>query len=272
MTKRLVRVVRHKPVIVDRAQKDPTKQRVAVLRRLREGETYVHKDEIPVSIGIPEYCTELRKLELTKRRESAVLATRTIIFLMGGPAAGKKTQARKVVEKLDIAFINTGELLRGEAASESESGRFIDEQLNIGAILPTDITIPLVRKEILRQDRQAYLIGGFPRKVDQATTFEKIVCPAACLLWLEVPDHVLLGRPQDSTMEDSRARLKAFHELSEPVYGFFHESGRAVKIDGNRDENAVFTDIARVVTRVLNQEPLFPAAMEQEEPFDLSAA
>jgi adenylate kinase family enzyme len=161
-----------------------------------------------------------------------------------------------LIEKLDIAYISVDELVRGEA---------VDGQT----------CVSLVKKEILRQDRQDYLVGGFPQNVDATITFEKTVCPAACLLWLDVPDRVSLDRCQEARPDDIspggiKERVKAFHEISEPVYRLFDESRRAVKIDGNREANAVFADVENVVVRVLNRQPLCPADEEEESEPDAS--
>jgi hypothetical protein len=190
--KRIIRVVRKKAPVVDRGPHDPTKQKVIVLRRVREGEDYMHREEIPVSIGIPAYFAELKKLDLERREEAERFARKTIIFLIGGPGSGKGTQSTRIIEKFDTGYMSAGELLRAEAESGSELGTFIGEQMKLGVIVPQEITIALLKKEIIRQDKLLCLIDGFPRKVDQAITFEETVCPAACALWLDVPDDVLV--------------------------------------------------------------------------------
>jgi adenylate kinase family enzyme len=281
MSKRIVRVVRRKAPVVDRGPKDPTKQKVIVLRRVREDEEYVRKEEIPVSIGIPEYYKELRELDLARKREAERFARKTIIFLIGGPGSGKGTQSARIIEKFDTGYMSTGDLLRAEAASGSELGVFISEQMKLGAIVPQGITISLLKKEILRQDKQLFLIDGFPRKVDQAVTFEETVCKAECALWLDVPDEVLVERllerskvsgRADDNPETIKLKIKTFHEVSEPVFALFEQTGRAVRIDGNREPDVVFADVEALINRVLNGEPLFPVVVEEEEQSESGSA
>jgi adenylate kinase family enzyme len=90
--------------------------------------------------------------------------------------------------------MSAGELLRAEAESKSGLGNLIGDQLKVGANAPQEIIISLLKKELIRQDKQLNLIDGFPRKVGQAIAFEEAVCPAAAALWLNVPDDVLLQR------------------------------------------------------------------------------
>jgi UMP-CMP kinase len=170
--------------------------------------------------------------------------------------------------------MSAGELLREEAASGTELGTYIAEQMKIGAILPQEITISLLKKEIVKQEKEIYLIDGFPRKIDQAVTFEESVCPCACALFLDVPDDVLvkrlIERSKDSGREDDnpetiKLRIKVFHEVCELVYGHFQQFGKAVKIDGDRDPDLVYADIQKVIQKVVNREPLHPPNPEEEE-------
>lgn len=59
--KKVIEIVRKKEQIIERGPKVPKKKKVIVLRKVHQGENYVHKEEIPVSIGIPQYYNELRQ-------------------------------------------------------------------------------------------------------------------------------------------------------------------------------------------------------------------
>jgi hypothetical protein len=119
---RIVRVVQKKVHVVDRGPHDSTKQKVIVLRRVRDGEDFGHRDEIPVSIGIPTYFAELKKLDLERQEEAERFARKMIIFLIGGPGSGKGTQSARITAKFDTGYMSAGELLRAEADSRSFMG------------------------------------------------------------------------------------------------------------------------------------------------------
>ncbi|KAK8847801.1 hypothetical protein M9Y10_018833 [Tritrichomonas musculus] len=258
--KRIVRVVRKKQPVVDKGPRVPTKQKVVILRKVRDNEDYVHKEEIPVSIGIPEYFNELKEADREKEEREQIFGKKIIIFLIGGPGSGKGTQAERILKDFDIGYMSAGELLRQETSSGSELGTFISEQMKLGNILPQEIVINLLKKEIIKQDKEQYLIDGFPRKIDQAETFEKNVCSCALALFLDVPDDILverlIGRSQDSGREDDnpetiKLRIKTFHEISEQVFDYFNPMGKAIKIDGNRDPDSVYEDVKNAISAVI---------------------
>lgn len=271
---RKIEVVRKKAPVVERGPHVPQKQKVVVLRRVRENEEYIHKDEIPVSIGIPRYFNELKAADEAREREIHQFEGKTIIFIIGGPGSGKGTQSQMIIENYDTGYMSAGDLLRAEADTGSELGNFIQEQMKLGAIVPQEITIGLLKKEILNQSKQLYLIDGFPRKLDQAQTFEETVCQAACALFLDVPDDVLVERLMERGKESGRVddnpetiklRLKTFHEVSEPVYDMFDAKGKAIKIDGNRPTEEIFADIKKLLDRILSGGPVHEPEPEEEE-------
>jgi adenylate kinase family enzyme len=157
--------------------------------------------------------------------------------------------------------MSAGDLLRKEAASDTELGRFIGEQMQNGAIVPQEITIRLLKKEILRQDKDLYLIDGFPREVEQGEIFERTVCPCRCAVFLVVPDEVLIARlikrietsgRADDNPETIKKRIKVFHDVCEAVSKHFDKTNRTVRIDGNRDPDEVYADIKAVIEKIID--------------------
>lgn len=274
--KRVVQVIRKKEPVVDNGPKVPKKQKVIILRKVRDNEDYVHKEEIPVSIGIPEYFNELKEVEKEKEEREQIFGKKIIIFLIGGPGSGKGTQAERILKDFDIGYMSAGELLRQETASGSELGTFISEQMKLGNILPQEIVINLLKQEIIKQDKETYLIDGFPRKIDQAESFENKVCPCALALFLDVPDEILIERlierSKDSGREDDnpetiKLRIKTFHEISEQVFDYFNPMGKTIKIDGNRDPDTVYEDVKKAISSVIpsNSNDEVTANEEEEE-------
>jgi adenylate kinase family enzyme len=187
-------------------------------------------------------------------------ATKKIIFLLGGPGSGKGTQSERIINDFDTGYMSAGDLLRKEAASGSELGQFIDAQMKNGAILPQEITIRLLKQEILSQNKQLYLIDGFPRQIDQGETFERDICRAKCALFLEVPDQILIDRllaraagsgRADDNPETIAKRIRVFHDICELVAGYFDRTGRSVRIDGNRDPDVVYADVKAAIEKVI---------------------
>ena len=98
------------------------------------------------------------------------------IMFIAPPAAGKGTQAEKVVEKYHIPHISTGDILREIAKEDSEIGNYVKETMASGGLVKDDITYQLIEDRLNKDDcRKGFIIDGFPRNIDQAYQYDKIL-------------------------------------------------------------------------------------------------
>ena len=98
------------------------------------------------------------------------------IMLVAPPAAGKGTQAEKLVEKYNIPHISTGDILRDISKEESEMGIYVRETLSSGKLVKDEITYELVKNRLQQDDcRNGFIIDGFPRNLDQAIHYDEIL-------------------------------------------------------------------------------------------------
>lgn len=98
------------------------------------------------------------------------------IMFIAPPAAGKGTQAELVVEKYKIPHISTGDILREISKEDTEIGHYIFETLKNGELVKDDITYKLIEDRLKREDcKNGYIIDGFPRNLDQAIEYDKIL-------------------------------------------------------------------------------------------------
>ncbi len=98
------------------------------------------------------------------------------IMFIAPPAAGKGTQAELVVEKYGITHISTGNILREISKEDSEIGKYVQETLASGKLVKDDITYQLIEERLKKEDcRNGYIIDGFPRNIDQAYEYDKIL-------------------------------------------------------------------------------------------------
>ncbi|KAL0246732.1 hypothetical protein GEMRC1_007943 [Eukaryota sp. GEM-RC1] len=116
------------------------------------------------------------------------------ISLLGGPGAGKGTQSKLLHERLGIRHISAGDLLRREVNSGSPHGTLIDNMIKEGLIVPHEITVELLRKEMEKDPSATFLIDGFPRALDQLEAFERSMGPFLFCLYLDCPEDVLRTR------------------------------------------------------------------------------
>ena len=96
------------------------------------------------------------------------------LVLLGPPGAGKGTQAKILCEKLGIAHISTGDMLRRAAEEGTEIGLKAKEIMNSGHLIPDDLMVSVIRERVAKSDcAKGYILDGFPRTVPQAEALKK---------------------------------------------------------------------------------------------------
>ena len=100
-----------------------------------------------------------------------------IIILLGPPGAGKGTQAKKICESKKLFHFSTGDILRNEVKQKSSIGKKIESIINAGKLVSDDIILDIVEKIITDEfsKNKGILFDGFPRNLDQANSFEKLL-------------------------------------------------------------------------------------------------
>ena len=95
------------------------------------------------------------------------------IVLLGGPGAGKGTQAQKLVAEFGFAHISTGDLLRTAIKEGSKLGKKAKGYMDAGQLVPDDLVIDLVKERLEADDAQkGFLLDGFPRNTAQAVALD----------------------------------------------------------------------------------------------------
>ena len=98
------------------------------------------------------------------------------LLIMGPPGVGKGTQAKIIKDKLQIAHISTGELLRQEIAEKTEVGKNAKKYIDQGKLVPDNFLFNIVNERLVQPDcRDGYILDGFPRTQNQANGLEKIM-------------------------------------------------------------------------------------------------
>jgi len=123
-----------------------------------------------------------------------------VVFVLGGPGAGKGTQCEFLQKELKIVHLSAGDLLRKERASGSKHGDMIDTYIKEGKIVPVEVTVGLLKKEMeqyAKEGRRVFIIDGFPRNEDNVKGWEKVMGSYAdvkFVLWLNCPEDVMEKR------------------------------------------------------------------------------
>jgi adenylate kinase len=121
------------------------------------------------------------------------------LVLLGPPASGKGTQAKRLVERLGVPQISTGDMLRAARAAGTPLGKQAAEYMSAGKLVPDEVVIGLVAERIREEDAQkGFILDGFPRTVPQADALEKALGAAGLALdaavQIEVPRERLMER------------------------------------------------------------------------------
>ena len=180
------------------------------------------------------------------------------VILLGGPGAGKGTQAAFITQRYGIPQISTGDMLRAAIKAGTPLGTAAKTVMDRGDLVSDDVIIGLVKDRIRQQDcGPGFLFDGFPRTIPQAEAMKVSGVPIEHVVEIAVPDaaivermsgrwsHVPSGRTyherfkppkvagrDDATgepliqREDDREdtvmkRLKVYHQQTEPLVAFY---------------------------------------------------
>jgi adenylate kinase len=186
------------------------------------------------------------------------------VILLGGPGAGKGTQANYIKERYGIPQISTGDMLRAHVKAGSELGVAAKKIMDEGGLVSDDIIMGMVKERITEDDCKAgYLFDGFPRTIPQAEALKEAGVPVDAVVEIDVPDeeiikrmsgrrvhlasgrtyHVTFNPPKvegkddetgepliqrDDDQEDTvKARLKIYHDQTKPLIRFYGKEAEA---------------------------------------------
>ncbi len=189
------------------------------------------------------------------------------IALFGPPGAGKGTQSRKLIEKYNLAYISTGDILRNEIAAGSKLGMQAKSVIEKGGLVSDEIIVQIIEKKIkTNTEVNGFLFDGFPRTIVQAYILEglllKLNTSLNCMVRLEVPQDVLMERMLerakkekriDDTTEVIENRLQEYKNKTIPVADFYKEKGIKYSVDGVGSVNDIFERITNVVEQSLTK-------------------
>ncbi len=137
------------------------------------------------------------------------------LILLGGPGAGKGTQANFIKEKYGIPQISTGDMLRAAVKAGTALGMEAKGYMDSGGLVPDEVIIGLVKERIQEPDcEKGFLFDGFPRTIPQADAMKEAGVPIEAVVDIDVPDEEIIKR-----MSGRRAHLasgRTYHIIYNP--------------------------------------------------------
>jgi adenylate kinase len=189
------------------------------------------------------------------------------IILLGGPGAGKGTQANFIKEKYNIPQISTGDMLRAHVKAGTDLGKAAKKIMDEGGLVSDDIIMGMVKERIKEDDcKNGYLFDGFPRTIPQAEAMKEADIAIDAVVEIDVPDeeiikrmsgrrvhlpsgrtyHVVFNPPKvegkddvtgedlvqrdDDQEETVKERLRVYHDQTEPLIDFYSKEAAAGKL------------------------------------------
>jgi len=126
------------------------------------------------------------------------------IILIGPPGAGKGTQAKRMIDRLGVPQISTGDMFRAAVKEGTPMGLKAKEYMDKGALVPDDVVIGVVEERLKKDDcKKGYVLDGFPRSLDQARALDAMLNKSGSKL-----DHVVvIDVPDDFLVSSLTGRL-----------------------------------------------------------------
>lgn len=188
---------------------------------------------------------------------------------MGAPGAGKGTQSTKISDKWNIPAVSTGDMLRAAVKEGTEMGLSAKAYMDAGKLVPDEVVIGII-KDYLSSDKckNGFILDGFPRSIPQAEALDAMGVEIDAVLSIEVADekiiermsgrricsgcgasyHVVYNPPKqaevcdacggslyirdDDAAETVIKRLTTYHNITEPLKGYYEKKGILLCVDG----------------------------------------
>lgn len=179
------------------------------------------------------------------------------LILFGPPAAGKGTQAKRLVTERGMIQLSTGDMLRAARASGSELGKRVSAIMDSGSLVSDEIVIALIEERLPEAEAAGGAIfDGFPRTLAQAEALDRMLAGRGKqidrVIRLKVDDDALVARiamrfeqegRSDDNPESFKTRLTAYNIQTAPLLPFYKGQGKLVEVDGMASIEAVAKSI-----------------------------
>ena len=179
------------------------------------------------------------------------------IILFGPPGAGKGTQAKYLVKKLEGFQISTGDILREEIKMDTDIGKKIIKNMNDGKFVSDEIVNSLLKKYIFDAKKKEKLIfDGYPRSLSQAKNLEVLLNESNQkidhIFFLNVNKETIVERIKkrkilekrsDDVLETILKRYDTYIKTTKPVLDYYSKNLNFHEIDGSMDIDQITSKI-----------------------------
>ena len=184
------------------------------------------------------------------------------IILFGPPGAGKGTQAKYLVKKLNSFQISTGDILRNEIKKNSEIGKKIINDMNHGKFVNDEIVNSLIKGVLFEpQNKGRFIFDGYPRTLSQAKNLNLLLENSNqkidFIFFLNVDKNTIVKRIEKRKILEKRSdddsniilkRYDTYMKTTKPVLDFYSKNANFTEIDGNMEIEQITNKINDILT------------------------
>ena len=179
------------------------------------------------------------------------------IILFGPPGAGKGTQAKYLVKKLNAYQISTGDILREEIKKDSDIGKKIINNMTEGKFVSDEIVNDLLKKHVFDPNKKEKLIfDGYPRSLSQAKNLDLLLNDSNqkinYIFFLNVNKETIVERIKKRKILEKRSdddldtilkRYDTYIETTKPVLDYYSKNSNFHEIDGSMEIDQIISKI-----------------------------
>ena len=183
------------------------------------------------------------------------------IIIFGPPGAGKGTQAKNLVNKLDNFQVSTGDMLRDEIRKDTEIGKKIINNMNDGKFVDDEIVNKLLERIIFDPKKKNKLIfDGYPRTINQAKNLENILSKSNqkidYIFFLNVNKNSIIKRIEKRKILEKRSddeadtilkRYDTYMDITKPVLEYYSKKKNFHEIDGSMEIINIYQKIEEIL-------------------------
>ena len=183
------------------------------------------------------------------------------IIIFGPPGAGKGTQAKNLVNKLDNFQVSTGDMLRDEIRKDTEIGKKIINNMNDGKFVDDEIVNKLLEKIIFDPKKKNKLIfDGYPRTINQAINLENLLSKSNqkidYIFFLNVNKNSIIKRLEKRKILEKRLddeadtilkRYDTYMDITKPVLEYYSKNKNFHEIDGSMEIINIYQKIEEIL-------------------------